>query len=81
LRVPTTELVSRPRPLRQPRWPVFENLVEAATDEIADAFAVASFYWTVELASGQKFRGRGSHVFVKHHGRWSIVHEPFSRSH
>ncbi|HEX9120245.1 MAG TPA: nuclear transport factor 2 family protein [Terriglobales bacterium] len=55
--------------------------MEVATDEIAGAFAVASFYWTAELARGQKIRGRGSHVFVKRRGRWSIVHEHFSRSH
>ena len=49
--------------------------------QVFDGTAVASFYWTVELARGQKIRGRGSHVLVKRRGRWSIVHEHFSRSH
>ncbi|MFZ3211942.1 MAG: nuclear transport factor 2 family protein [Terriglobales bacterium] len=55
--------------IRQPRVQVFGGT------------AVASFYWTVELAPGHKVEGRGSHVFVKRGKSWSIVHEHFSRSH
>jgi ketosteroid isomerase-like protein len=46
--------------------------------------AIASFYWTVTLATGSKRRkieGRGSHVFVNRNGQWTIVHEHFSRAH
>ncbi|HUU12594.1 MAG TPA: nuclear transport factor 2 family protein [Terriglobia bacterium] len=46
--------------------------------------AVATFYWTVELGSGRPrhaIRGRGSHVFARHDGKWLIVHEHFSRAH
>jgi len=46
--------------------------------------AVATFYWAVELGSGRprhSIRGRGSHVFARHGGRWLIVHEHFSRAH
>jgi ketosteroid isomerase-like protein len=46
--------------------------------------AVATFYWTVELGSGRprhSIRGRGSHVFARHAGKWLIVHEHFSRAH
>ena len=46
--------------------------------------AVATFYWTVELGSGRPrhaIRGRGSHVFARHSGKWLIVHEHFSRAH
>jgi ketosteroid isomerase-like protein len=46
--------------------------------------AVATFYWTVELGTGRPrhaIRGRGSHVFARHNGKWLIVHEHFSRAH
>jgi ketosteroid isomerase-like protein len=49
--------------------------------QVCDGTAVATFYWTVQLSPRQKIQGRGSHVFVKQRGRWSIVHEHFSRSH
>jgi len=55
--------------IRQPRVQVFGGT------------AVVSFYWEVELASGHKIEGRGSHVFVKRGKMWSVVHEHFSRSH
>jgi len=46
--------------------------------------AVATFYWTVELGTGRPrhaIKGRGSHVFARHHDKWLIVHEHFSRAH
>ncbi|MBI1941531.1 MAG: nuclear transport factor 2 family protein [Acidobacteria bacterium] len=46
--------------------------------------AVATFYWTVALGSGRPphaIRGRASHVFARHDGKWLIVHEHFSRAH
>ena len=55
--------------------------IRQARVQVFGGTAVASFYWTVELAPGQKIEGRGSHVFVKRGRRWSIVHEHFSRSH
>ena len=55
--------------------------IRQARVQVFGGTAVASFYWTVELAPGQKIEGRGSHVFVKRGKSWSIVHEHFSRSH
>lgn len=46
--------------------------------------AVATFYWTVALGKGRPrhtIHGRGSHVFVRQRGKWSIAHEHFSRAH
>ena len=55
--------------------------IRQARVQVFGGTAVASFYWTVELAPGHKVEGRGSHVFVKRGKSWSIVHEHFSRSH
>jgi len=55
--------------------------IRQARVQVFGGTAVASFYWTVELAPGHKVEGRGSHVFVKRGKTWSIVHEHFSRSH
>jgi ketosteroid isomerase-like protein len=49
--------------------------------QVHDGTAIATFYWTVELAPGHKVQGRGSHVYAKSGRRWAIVHEHFSRSH
>jgi ketosteroid isomerase-like protein len=46
--------------------------------------AIVTFYWTVELGTGRPrhvVRGRGSHVLTRERGRWTIVHEHFSRAH
>jgi ketosteroid isomerase-like protein len=46
--------------------------------------AIATFYWTVELGKGRPrhlIKGRGSHVLRREDGKWSIVHEHFSRAH
>jgi ketosteroid isomerase-like protein len=46
--------------------------------------AIATFYWTVELGTGRPrhvIRGRGSHVLAHERGKWTIVHEHFSRVH
>ncbi|MFB3917173.1 MAG: nuclear transport factor 2 family protein [Terriglobales bacterium] len=48
--------------------------------QLFDGTAVASFYWTVEIAPGHRIHGRGSHVFVKQRGTWQIVHEHFSKA-
>src|SRR5574340_1265351 len=46
--------------------------------------AIATFYWTVELGAGRPrhvIRGRGSHVLARERGKWTVVHEHFSRVH
>jgi ketosteroid isomerase-like protein len=61
--------------------PQLRYLIARPRVQLFDKTAVVSFYWTVELSPGQNVQGRGSRVFVKHGGRWLIVHEHFSRSH
>lgn len=61
--------------------PQLRYSIRQARVQVFGGTAVASFYWTVELAPGQKIEGRASHVFVKRGKSWSIVHEHFSRSH
>ena len=61
--------------------PQLRYLITRPRVQLFDKTAIVSFYWTVELSPGQKVQGRGSHVLVKRRGRWSIVHEHFSRSH
>jgi len=61
--------------------PQLRYSIRQARVQVFGGTAVASFYWTVELAPGHKVEGRGSHVFVKRGKSWSIVHEHFSRSH
>jgi len=61
--------------------PQLRYSIRQARVQVFGGTAVASFYWTVELAPGHKVEGRGSHVFVKRGKSWSVVHEHFSRSH
>ena len=58
---------------------------------ISDAFvqvfgdtAIVSFYWLVAMMFGKTRRevqGRGTHVYLRKSGEWTIVHEHFSRAH
>lgn len=46
--------------------------------------AIVTFYWTVELVSSGKttsVHGRGTHVYLRRHDQWKVVHEHFSRAH
>jgi len=46
--------------------------------------AIVTFYWVVRLTTGaktQSVHGRGTHVYLRKHEAWKIVHEHFSRAH
>lgn len=55
--------------------------IEQPHVSVNGATAVATFYWTVQLARGRKIHGRGTHVFTKQGKNWRVVHEHFSRAH
>ena len=59
------------------------SISEPAVQVFGDT-AILTFNWLVTLVKGKKrqeIKGRGSHVFHKIDGEWTIVHEHFSRAH
>lgn len=63
------------------RAPKLVYHIEQPHVSVNGATAVATFYWTVQLARGRKIHGRGTHVFTKQGKNWRVVHEHFSRAH
>jgi ketosteroid isomerase-like protein len=49
--------------------------------QVCGSTAIATFYWSVELASGKTIHGRGTHVFARRGKEWRVIHEHFSRAH
>jgi len=63
------------------RAPKLTYHIEQPHVSVNGGAAVATFYWTVQLARGHKIHGRGTHVFSRQGKNWRVVHEHFSRAH
>ncbi|MEW6733051.1 MAG: nuclear transport factor 2 family protein [Acidobacteriota bacterium] len=64
---------------------IYYQISDLEIQMLANGEAVlATFYWkTAPLVDAQEdiITGRATHIFERRNGRWTIVHEHFSRAH